>query len=798
LAEDLLGQHPELDDEAAVRLVFEEFCLREELGEPADPADVVRRFPHLRDEIEVLLDCHRLIESSSTAVFPQAGEEFAGYRLLSELGRGASGKVFLAEQPSLADRPVVLKVTTRGHDEHLSLARLQHMNIIPLYTEQVLPERNLRLLCMPYLGGATLAQILDLLGRLPPRERTGRQVLEAIDKVQAARPVALSPQGPFRQALARASYVDALCWIGACLADGLQYAHDRGLVHMDIKPSNVLLTADGQPMLLDFHLTRGPIAPGGPAPLRLGGTPEYLSPEQWAAMTAIRAGRTDPPVVDGRADIYSLGIVLYEALGSQAPTAGGAARPPLRRLNPAVPVGVADILERCLRADPDERYRDATSLSADLRRHLSDLPLRGVANRSLGERWRKWRRRQPRALTRNVSLAIAVVAAVLALVLFRAGYDQRLQDIQSLHQDGKSALARHQFPQAIRTLTRALAVAERTPYVADRETIAQDLARARRAEKAAELHALVDLVRFRYGLDPPPADEARTLLSNGQTIWDARRELIRPVYGPGELEVERTLHADLLDFAVVWANVLARSATAQHSGAGREQALRILDEAQALLGPSPALERDRRVYAGAPDSSEVLPAPRTAWEHYHMGRSYLRSGEIERAAGEFSRALGLRRQDFWPNFYQGLCAYRLGRFDEAEAAFRVCIALAPDTAECYYNHALALAALDRLDAADADYALALQRNAGLAEAALNRGILQYKAARYPEARENLLRALDKARDPVLHGAIQYNLALVHLACGDRPAALRSLETAKELGHAEAAALARRISEGQSP
>ncbi len=82
---------------------------------------------------------------------------------------------------------------------------------------------------------------------------------------------------------------------------------------MDVKPSNVLITVDGQPMLLDFHLARGPIGPGLPVPDRLGGTPGHLSPEQHAAMAAIQNGFrpwADDRVVDGRADLYSLGLLL--------------------------------------------------------------------------------------------------------------------------------------------------------------------------------------------------------------------------------------------------------------------------------------------------------------------------------------------------------------------------------------------------------------------------------------------------------------------------------------------------------
>ena len=115
-----------------------------------------------------------------------------------------------------------------------------------------------------------------------------------------------------RPAIAGTSYVHAVCWVGACLADALQYAHDRGLVHLDLKPSNVLLTADGQPMILDFHLAREPISPADAGPAWLGGTPGYMSPEQTEALLAVRHGKPVPRPVDGRSDIYALGVVLYE------------------------------------------------------------------------------------------------------------------------------------------------------------------------------------------------------------------------------------------------------------------------------------------------------------------------------------------------------------------------------------------------------------------------------------------------------------------------------------------------------
>ena len=271
-AQELLMQYPELGTEKAVRLVYEEICLRREAGEQVATAEIVTWFPQWKDELELLLSCDRLLWPLSRAPdFPEVGEQLGPFRLLSELGQGASGKTYLAAEPDLADRLVVLKVIPDDQEEHLSLARFQHTHIIPLFSEQTFPDRGLRALCMPYLGGTSLARLLEALADVPLEQRRGRHLLEALGRVQAGHlPPPASEEGPYRRYLDQASYIQAVCWIVACLADGLHEAHAHGLVHMDVKPSNVLIAADGLPLLLDFHLARKPIDSGERVPIDSG------------------------------------------------------------------------------------------------------------------------------------------------------------------------------------------------------------------------------------------------------------------------------------------------------------------------------------------------------------------------------------------------------------------------------------------------------------------------------------------------------------------------------------------------
>ena len=365
-----LREHPE----AAAELIYEEVNLRSEYGLDVPTEHVLERFAQWRPQLEVLFDCHRILSHRPAPRFPRAGEVIDDFRLLAKLGSGRLGRVFLASQMSLADRHVVLKFTPWDALEYLTLARLQHPHIVPLYSVHNHPDCGLRSLCMPYHGGAVLSRLFALMRPTPPAKRTAQTVLDALDRAQAQARPAGPPDRIVQPASARGSYVQAVCWIGACLADALHYAHERNLVHLDIKPSNVLMAANGQPMLLDFHLAGEPFGPGRQRPYVFGGTPGYMSPEHRDALQAIRESRPIERPVDARSDVYSLGVALYEALTGELPAKGDDLKS-VRRHNASVTTSLDDCITACLADDPARRHRDASALSALLRQHAGDCVL---------------------------------------------------------------------------------------------------------------------------------------------------------------------------------------------------------------------------------------------------------------------------------------------------------------------------------------------------------------------------------------------------------------------------------------
>ncbi|CAN5836900.1 hypothetical protein BH23PLA1_BH23PLA1_33580 [soil metagenome] len=433
-----------------VELIFHEFCLAESSGHRPDPNDYYRRFPNHRERLNRLIDLHQALPASQFGplstpgdgppVGLEPGDEIGPYRLVRELGRGGFARVFLAEQSDLEDRHVVIKVTTRPTPEPKLLARTPHAHIVSVLREATTDE-GLQILCMPFLGGATLSAILIDQRDQARRPSAGSELLAALDRVSAPEFPEAKLDRSAREILASLSYPKAIAWIVARLAEALQHALDKGVTHGDLKPSNILLAADGQPMLLDFNLStdwRESIegitgaGSGSASSYRdAGGTLAYMAPERLDGIANPELARPSDRLDRHRADLFALGLVLREALTGQPPWVpeerprstrklaeqlarvrrGQDPNEPRKPPN-VIPPGLRPILNRCLAPAPSDRYRSASELAEDLDRWRADLAPRHTKTPWWAEATRQARRRRRALVAGGLCLAVGVISSI--------------------------------------------------------------------------------------------------------------------------------------------------------------------------------------------------------------------------------------------------------------------------------------------------------------------------------------------------------------------------------------------------
>lgn len=299
-------------NELPLDLVLEEIHTLRDRGQEPDLDSFKARYPHLAVVLEELLTRPR--PSSARTMIEKApnfgdGQQVDDFTIVRALGRGGFASVYLARQNSM-QRLVALKVSQRGSDEPVALSQLDHPNVVRVYDQRHIADPEAILLYMQYVPGGTLADVIRMTAVLPSAELSGRCVLLAVDQALLAAGQPTPERSPTRQQLAALDWPQTIAWMGVQLAEGLAAAHDRGIMHRDVKPANILLTGEGVPKLADFNVSYSGIEGCAGAAVHFGGSLLYMSPEQ--LQVADPSGTLRPEDLDAGCDLYSLGVVLWE------------------------------------------------------------------------------------------------------------------------------------------------------------------------------------------------------------------------------------------------------------------------------------------------------------------------------------------------------------------------------------------------------------------------------------------------------------------------------------------------------
>ncbi len=415
-------------------LIYEEWQIRKQADEDLDPQDYFARFPDQSPELIALMGLNtpfvtttRFSREQLEAI--EVGEQLDDFDLLTRLGRGAFATVFLARQVSM-QRLVALKVSANKSHEPQTLAQLDHPHIVRVYDQRVLPERKLRLLYMQYVAGGTLQSVVDAVRRCPPAERTGALLVNTIDRHLDDHGEAPPADSRTRRNLQHSGWGAAVCWIGARLASALNYAHLRGVLHRDVKPANVLLASDGTPKLVDFNICFNSKLEGVSPAAYFGGSLAYMSPEQLEA--CIPTHERSPEELDGRSDVYALGVLLWELLTGTRPFVDqmidddraatlvematqrrqGVDPKAIAALPKNLPTGMDQVLLKSLAPQEADRYATAGELARQL-----EMCLRPDTQRLLrpsSKNWRSWMRSLPMTVAGTVLSALVPNALLSA------------------------------------------------------------------------------------------------------------------------------------------------------------------------------------------------------------------------------------------------------------------------------------------------------------------------------------------------------------------------------------------------
>jgi serine/threonine protein kinase/Flp pilus assembly protein TadD len=631
------------------------------------------------------------------------------FDLLREIGRGGMGVVYKARQISL-DRHVALKVLPpalgltgqskqRFEREARAAAKLHHTNIVPVHA--VGEHDGHHFYAMDLIEGQSLDHVLHQMidqGTNAPMEGTVTQTLAEIRPRPTAQSREKEETSLSDTSAGGREWIDTVAKLMAEVADGLHYAHSRGVIHRDIKPANLMLSKEGHLCVTDFGLARVLQEPGITVTGSFLGTPAYMSPEQ------ITAGRIK---VDHRTDVYSLGVVLYEMLTMQRPFPGESREEILngvltkeprspRRINAKIPVDMETICLKALEKRPDRRYATAGELANDLRQYLQhDL----IAARRAGLllRTTKWIRRHPTIAT-AVGLAL-VGAIIVTAVVSTAARRSTTAEVERLLLESQIALEAGMYREGVANVDRALSI--------DPQSDRARILKAKFLNYAGNRRMVMKDAQARLALDPEDW-VSHLIVAFAASEWldvdysvDIRGhvEALEAAPESADLFHLRALVADSAQEQLHWLDRALELEPNHHHALERRYMVvmwTLMDIAEALricervIVARPLSEFGHTLksftlngvgdYDGAIEAVEraIELDPGEAHAYWTRGHIYRTNGEHRESIPDFTRAIELRPQVSRHYQHRALAYDALGEYERALVDARRAVAINPN------------------------------------------------------------------------------------------------------------------------
>jgi serine/threonine protein kinase/predicted esterase len=722
-------------------------------------------------------------------------EEIAGHRILTQLGRGGMGSVFLAEERA-SGRRVALKLASlhledgdagrraraRFEREIHAIAQLAHPWIVGIRASGEHEGRPW--FSMEHVDGALLARLIERLRArgVPPSELSAEDARAELAAEMAAGPVPSAPRPADGEEPEpwTGSYVEWSCRVVRDLASALAHAHAQGVVHRDVKPSNVLVRPDGRALLFDFGLAHVQDQPTLTRSGDFAGTPYAVAPEQVDA----RRGS-----IESRTDVWGLGVVLYELLALRRPFEGAGAPAllrrvlegdplPLRRLHPGLPRALEHVSATALEKAQRRRYPSARALGDDLDRFLRGEPVRA--------RGASARRRVARFVARRPAAASGIGLAALIAVGLPAGLLAANAVVRGHARRAERAAAEAQSlaranAEVVGYLVELFEPLEATGSMSDDGAIAMLEAQAQ---------------RLQGGLGEEPLARAALLAATGTVFANLGQPVrARPLFDRA-LAIRQSelgeLHPDTVGLIVDLARVSVDSgeaAAALGLCARARDALGRLEESRPALSARLAVASARALCAtgqceaAASELETALDALSGAGlAEGHLAADVLEESarvELERGRHSEARArcecsLALRRAEWLPD-PRALAA-------GLELLAQICRELsAAEDADTASAKARALRAAVEISVSSAPLAPELALSDPTApefDLRFQSGITALQAQRFAEAREHFERCLDLRPSSAV---CMYNIACAHARAGELEQALTWIERAAQHG-----------------